>query len=446
MCSRLGERGWVPPPALAECQKAEGPFCWLPFRFPSSSRELFFLRAMAADMHATLLALLCGTSDPKSPLSKLSGHSDVVSLIWSLVRDAWISELMAATMEDNHVAFAHVENVSFPEPHNINVNMMPFVMGDKNTLPEELHSYWGIIRLCVSTLTKGSAARIGYLTVHESIAEVEGASQRRPGLHTEGFVRLPFERGCSRVHTLPRWHGWGFGHALRPGEFEGGIFMASNVSDTSHLYNAIVPDELVGSGGDVEHLREVLNTHFPEPPKARTRVPDDPERHGGHAGCARSHMHMGGDNLSTQKPVTWPISLQANELVWMTDRTPHESRALKVGQRRQFFRLVAGEIGTWFAAHSTPNPLGIEPDAEVVGYDKFTGKPPLPGGRVTGAEAQQCAQKSRGKAVVDEVEAVADGLWALEGGFPSLRLGEALEDPTAALSVVTETRTVDEDE
>ena len=52
---------------------------------------------------------------------------------------------------------------------------------------------------------------------------------------------------------------------------------------------------------------------------------------------------------------------------------------LPEGARRQFFRLVAGKIDTWFAAHSTPNPLGVEPDAAVVATDKFTGAPtPVP--------------------------------------------------------------------
>merc|ERR1712087_653476 len=68
------------------------------------------------------------------------------------------------------------------------------------------------------------------------------------------------------------------------------------------------------------------------------------------------------------------VSLQANELIWMTDRTPHESMPLKGDQPRQFFRLVTRGIDTWFAAHSTMNPLGVQPEATIVNYDKFTGK------------------------------------------------------------------------
>ena len=71
------------------------------------------------------------------------------------------------------------------------------------------------------------------------------------------------------------------------------------------------------------------------------------------------------------------MSLRAGELWWMTDRVPHQSVPLKEGVHRQYFRLVTGEIDVWYAAHSTPNPLGTQPAATVVTYDKFTGAEPV---------------------------------------------------------------------
>lgn len=38
---------------------------------------------------------------------------------------------------------------------------------------------------------------------------------------------------------------------------------------------------------------------------------------------------------------------------------------------RQWFRLVSEEIDGWFSQHNTPNPLGIEPTAPIVYYNKF---------------------------------------------------------------------------
>ena len=70
----------------------------------------------------------------------------------------------------------------------------------------------------------------------------------------------------------------------------------------------------------------------------------------------------------------------------MTDCTPHESLPLPKGTSRQFFRLVTSkesrhlkvlyrismlislfqQVSVWYADHSTPNPLGIEPPKNVV--------------------------------------------------------------------------------
>jgi len=62
----------------------------------------------------------------------------------------------------------------------------------------------------------------------------------------------------------------------------------------------------------------------------------------------------------------------------MTDRTPHESLPIPTasaaaGARRQYFRLVVGQVSAWFADHSTPNPLGTMPPSgvHIVHGDKF---------------------------------------------------------------------------
>ena len=32
---------------------------------------------------------------------------------------------------------------------------------------------------------------------------------------------------------------------------------------------------------------------------------------------------------------------------------------------RQFFRLVTSEVSLWYRDHSTPNPLGVQPDPAI---------------------------------------------------------------------------------
>ena len=342
-------------------------------------------------MHPTLRLLFLGVRDERSSLFRLSGNLDELALIWHFVKLAWAEELLAESLSNRKcIAFAHVDMVEFPESTGRDVNMMPFVMFDRSSLPEDLQCYWPMIRQCTRALVRkddspgkpftglgpcASLARsVGYLTVQESVVS-RGASQRRPGLHTEGFTRLPSESGtCLRT---PFWHGWGFGKCMGAGEFEGGIFMASNVDDSCHVYDTLVPPELVGRGGDISHLRDTFHRHLPAAPQPRYRREREhcacppPGSKGAPVGDAHVTAGHGG-----KVRVGGPISMQENELYWITDRTPHESMPLAEGTHRQYFRLVAGKVDVWFAAHSTPNPLGTLPDAPIFTADKFTGRVP----------------------------------------------------------------------
>lgn len=55
----------------------------------------------------------------------------------------------------------------------------------------------------------------------------------------------------------------------------------------------------------------------------------------------------------------------------MTDSCPHESIPLKTKQFRQWSRVVTRNVGLWYHQHSTPNPLGISPNCEIIKESKF---------------------------------------------------------------------------
>lgn len=93
--------------------------------------------------------------------------------------------------------------VTFPASQGLNVNMMPVIFGDADTVPHELRGYLPLMAAC-SRLRPGSTA---YLTVHESYVR-EGETQRRPGVHVEA----------------PAAFGWGGGW----GGCEQGLYMASS--------------------------------------------------------------------------------------------------------------------------------------------------------------------------------------------------------------------------
>ena len=71
------------------------------------------------------------------------------------------------------------------------------------------------------------------------------------------------------------------------------------------------------------------------------------------------------EHLRKLLPDELALTTKANQMYWLTDRTPHESLPLKEGTYRQFFRLVMSQVGLWYKDHSTPNPKGVLPDPKI---------------------------------------------------------------------------------
>ena len=61
--------------------------------------------------------------------------------------------------------------------------------------------------------------------------------------------------------------------------------------------------------------------------------------------------------------------MKPNTLYRISDRTPHQS--LPSRGYRQWLRLVGDAIGGWWQEHSTPNPMGIQPNAPLLTGNKF---------------------------------------------------------------------------
>lgn len=217
------------------------------------------------------------------------------------------------------VGFQEDVEVAFPEPSDININMMPFVLGDRKSLPDAYQHYWHLIEAC--DVEYDELGKVGYLTIQESLVQ-SGSSQRRPGLHIES----PGEStgGGELVNY------WG-GGAIDDNHRLGGIYLASSLANSCRLWDARVTDPVLAAGafGDLEHLRDLLGTG---------------------------------------------TTVEPNRLYWLTDTTPHESLPLEEDAYRQFFRLVTSQVSTWYTDHNTPSPCGIEPPegCQIVEGDKFS--------------------------------------------------------------------------
>eukprot|EP00558_Chaetoceros_sp_UNC1202_P000942 CAMPEP_0197258838 /NCGR_PEP_ID=MMETSP1429-20130617/83210_1 /TAXON_ID=49237 /ORGANISM="Chaetoceros sp., Strain UNC1202" /LENGTH=383 /DNA_ID=CAMNT_0042723025 /DNA_START=54 /DNA_END=1205 /DNA_ORIENTATION=- len=228
---------------------------------------------------------------------------------------------------DDYISFACCGLITFPEPNNRNVNMMPFVFGDKKSLPVDLRCYQPCIDMC--PVTKDQIGQVYYLTVHETYVD-PGKAQRREGLHIEAPGTILEENAPAFVLGHDP-HSWGMGGCADV--FTGGIYMASSVADTSRLYDAIVDNSIPGitdRHGGCEHLRSIIGP---------------------------------------------PTDLDKDELIWMTDRTPHEALTQEFAGMRQFFRVVTADVSHWYSKHSTPNPsVPVPAHVIVVEEDKFETK------------------------------------------------------------------------
>lgn len=213
--------------------------------------------------------------------------------------------------------------LKFPKSQGIWINMMPFVMGSKASIPKKYHHYWPMIEAC--PIDDDQKGKVGYLTISENYV-APGEKQRRGRLHVDR-PQMSVKAACNYCH------GFGSGRICfdEYGEWDwyGGLYVASNVSNSTMVWDLQVKPGVIGHLGDLEHLRDML-------------------------GEGRK--------------------LDANELVWLTDVTPHESLPIENGGHRQFFRLITSGVGCWYEQHSTRNPLGTEPDpslTKIFTHDKF---------------------------------------------------------------------------
>lgn len=137
--------------------------------------------------------------------------------------------------------YCSVGTVDFPAASGINVNMMPMIMGDHDSLPQYLHTYSSLLDAC--DVESQELGQVGYLTVMETSIAV-GRSQRRGGIHTER-------------HPVGGWGGGGWGGGC---DEWGGLYMASNMTGTTAVWDRRI--ETPGPGGDIDWIRSELGDPY----------------------------------------------------------------------------------------------------------------------------------------------------------------------------------------
>lgn len=265
----------------------------------------------------------------------------------------------------------HLGNVEFPQYQgNIQINMMPIIFGEKASIPQYLHGYIPLIQNC--NFNSGDTV---YLTIHESDVKA-GTSQRRGGIHTEGFNAShlkEYEKSCSGG-----WGGgWGGGSKSSWRDTWGG----GNIT-----HNEVIQEEIEIIVGvrkkekkqkiSIDEIRDQLNEIEDRVKKLKKTLKDGIYMASSDGACRAWDMNVGREEVNhhgqlNKEPEGPGIKFEPRGLYWLTDRTPHEALPVEVDTKRQFFRLVSPEVSVWFSKHNTPNPLGVLPGCKILDISKF---------------------------------------------------------------------------
>jgi hypothetical protein len=183
-----------------------------------------------------------------------------------------------------------INKIQFPEFTGIKCNMMPFIQGNPDSLPDEYKQYSDIIAL--NFIEKG---KIGYLTIDESFVK---ANKSQRGFNNANINRnVHVEVG--RYKNKNKWgNGWG--------NYWAGKFNTTLDDNTEVLI-----------ANSIDNTCRAWDTKEMIPTKN---------------GDLSSIIHKYPENTG--------ILLKAGELVKMSIFTPHECINQKISSNRQFFRIV----------------------------------------------------------------------------------------------------------
>lgn len=198
-----------------------------------------------------------------------------------------------------------INRIEFPEFTGIRCLMMPFIQGDKNSLPNEYQSYSSIVKN--NYFQKGE---IGYLTIDESYVEAN-TSQRGYGKNNNRNVHIE----VGRINNINKWggsssNGWGGKYNVLL-EDNTEVLITNNISNTCRIWDVL----------------ETSNTYD---------------------GDLSDYLY--------KYPEETGLLLQSGELAKISIFTPHECIKQSQSSNRQFFRIV-GKGVNGREEYFTKNPL-----------------------------------------------------------------------------------------
>lgn len=231
--------------------------------------------------------------------------------------------------------------LSLPDPNGTRIMMMPIVLGDIKSVPDE-YKQWHEALTALFDTAKQHNGLVGYLTIDEKRVDA-GATHRRAGLHVDGVFVPEDVRQAIRKEVADE-----IAAATRPlppsvmgsGIFSGGGWGGSNSGSNSGGWGA------PGTG-----MLTVAS----------------------HVGCRAWNQEFEGspgydgecDHLKPQCRPENEVVFGAGEVFWLDGLCVHESIPQPTPVFRQFLRLSMPSCAPWFEGY-TVNPLGVLPTGPVL--------------------------------------------------------------------------------
>lgn len=189
---------------------------------PLKCKDMGLQRYHIGDPVLYTLLLIIGREG--SVLFPLAGHQSTILRYILTYRDP-----TSKIINDETISSLKISKITkWPEHKDLKCNMLPFEIGNLESIPDEYKNYWDIISNCnkgweneyKQRLRKIARQKlepsnkdivvpkkkIGYLTIHECYVE-PSKSQRRSGLHTETPGTLIGD--CIRPRVNLDYHHWG---------------------------------------------------------------------------------------------------------------------------------------------------------------------------------------------------------------------------------------------
>ena len=313
-----------------------------------------------------LIIILKGINDENCILNTLQGTPHIIECIWkhikaynsvywkSLIKvgsdppcpstmtesgyERAMNSMFIGIPQDKY--FLEITGIVFPQPKDINIDMMPFYMSncfEHTKLPEYLRSYWHYIIMPLYRSYNSSVHEEDGIVCYLTIKEMKTFSETRNILspisvlgskcrikNVDGPIYKGNGSSFARFYRVASDHE----RYMKIDRIRGGIYIGFNKENSVQVWDAKIKcdksknyKEIVDSDGKLDHVKPYIG----------------------------------------QSTV-----LKGSTAYWITDRTPLECLPFHINQSYlQCFQLVTHQVSFWFEEFSTKNPIGVMPDSKI---------------------------------------------------------------------------------